>query len=219
MPRQLTDGALAAIDQQRSVTHTLVFMDLADAPLYLALGAPHDLTFQRDSGPIIDATPTVWTAIGGAMVVGPAEESMDLDGGGQDVQFAAVDPTFELGTVLLNARPFNRDYQCWRVHYSDAGTTAGTIIGGYLLYHGKLNGSFQVETINPEEIQGAEPGTIRVSFRAMRPTALLDVTRALRTNPDSYKFHYPGDLFMDEVAKTQNRKLNVGDDGPTHVEE
>jgi hypothetical protein len=219
MPRPLSDAARAAIGRQSSRVHNLIYLDLADNQMFLAIDSAQDLEFQRTEGPIVDGSAQVWEGIGGAMVPGPAEESPDLDSGGQDLQVAAVDPDFQLGGILLESRPCNRDYQHWRLHYHDAGSLAGTVKASYLIFHGKLNGMFEIQDVNPEEVVGAEPGTILVKFRAMNPFGMLDVTRNIKTNLDSHQKHYAGDLFMTHVEATMNRRVYWGWANPDPPEE
>lgn len=220
MPRLLTDEALASIGRQHSVSHNLIYLDLPSNELFLAIDTHQDaLLFQRTAGPIQDTEEQVWVGVGGGIFPGSADESPEIDGQGQDIQMIALDPSFELGTMLLNARPFNRTYQHWRVQYHDVGSLAGTVRSSYLVFHGKLNGRFEVESVTPEDWPGAEPGTIRVRFRAMNPLALLDVARSIKTNLTSHQKHYPADLFMTHVQDTMNRRIFVGTEAPSEGSE
>lgn len=210
MPRLLSDAARAAISRQQSIVHNLIYLDIPDNEMFLAVDSVQDIAFQRTTGPILDDEAQTWEGVGGAIVPGTADESPDLDAGGQDIQFAAVDPDFQLGAILLGSRTFNRDYQHWRLHLHDTGANAGTIRASYLIYSGKMNGRFEIESVNPQEIAGAEPGTIMVKFRVLNPFALLDVRRTIRTNLNSHQKHYSGDLFMTHVEATMNRKVFWG---------
>lgn len=198
--REMTDAARSAILRRRSDSCDLIYMDLPDGAVRLAL-AMQPIFYPASVGG--DDQPYIKT--GGAIVPGAAEETSDLDGQGQEIQFAAVDPENVLVPALLQADPFNRDFRNVRVHFHDSGPDAGKVMAAYIVFAGKINGEIQVDDLVGE---GIEPGTVLVRFRAMSPLALLDVVRCIKTNPESHQRHYPGDNGMRYVQRMQNHKVN-----------
>lgn len=219
MPRKLSDAALGVIGRTHSATHNLIYLSLdygaiSEGEMYLAVDSVSPVLFQRTEGPIIDDFPVQYEPAGGAIVPGTVEETSDISGQGQEIQFVAVDPDFVLGTALLQSRSFNRTFQHWRIHIDESGISAGTIKAAILLMHGKLNGGFTITDVNPEEIEGAPPGTILVRFRVNSPLALIDVKRSIQTNLRSHQRWYPGDMGMEWVGQIQGRHVWWGVERP-----
>lgn len=218
MPRSLSAAALLAIADKQSSPKNLIYMDISGNEQFLAIDCPPPgILFQRDEGPILDDEPVLWTAVGGVIAPGPAEESGDPDADGQEIQFAAVDPNFQLGGFLLANRPFNRVYQHWKVHlWPEGHAQAGTVRASYLVHHGKMNGRFAIHVLTPEEIDvfGAQPGTINVTLRSMTPFALLDVARNIKCNLESHQRWYPDDMGMEYVSVMMHHKLFWGINSP-----
>lgn len=203
MPRDLTEAALDAIQRRRSDTCDLIYMDLPNAALRLAL-AHQPIRFPVAVG----GDGELYEPVGGAVVPGPVEETPDLDGQGQEVQFVAVDPEGNFVPELLKASHFNRDFAHHRVHFHDSGPDAGRVKAAYTMFAGKMNGRVLVDDVVDENL--VEPGTVIVRFRALSPLALLDVVRNIRTNLESHQRWYPGDLGFQHVQEMQSHSVYWG---------
>lgn len=208
MPRALSDEALAAIAARRSDHCDLIFMDVTDAPLRLAL-AHQPILYPAAVG----GDDEIYQPVGGAVVPGPVEETPDLDGQGQEIQFVAIDPDSQLVPKLLKASHFNRAFRHVRLHFHDSGADAGRVRAAYIMFEGKMNGQVLVDDVVDED--NVEPGTVLVSFRALSPLALLDVVRNIRTNLRSHQKWYPGDMAMEHVQAMQNHSVYWGQDKPS----
>lgn len=181
----------------------LVFMDLPGDPTYMAL-AHDNIQFARPTDP----GPITWTAIGGAMLPGTAEHSIDLDRQGQEVQFNATDPDKAFAPKFLSLNMFGRRYEHWRVYWWDSGPDAGRVRAARMVFGGYLNGKFDVE--DEVDAEGFRTGTVTVTFRALAPFAIGDIRGSIQTNLRSHQRLYPGDVGMDQVQDVMNRKIFFG---------
>lgn len=203
MPRQLSDAAREAIHAQRRDTCDLIYMDVPSGALRLALASQPIRYPARVGGDGL-----IYQPVGGAVVPGPVEETPDLDGQGQEIQFVAIDPDGQLVAEMLQASHFNRDFRHVRLHFHTTGADVGKVRAAYMMFEGKMNGQVLIDDIVDEE--GIEPGTMIVRFRALGPLALLDVVRNIRTNTRSHQKWFPGDLGFEHVQVMQNHTVYWG---------
>lgn len=208
-PRVVTEDLLTVISREHVPSNDLIFLDLPNEPTYMAL-AHDDIQFAR---PGIDSGPVTWLAIGGAMIPGTAEETLDLDRQGQDVQFVAIDPHKAFAPKFLTLNMFRRRYEHWRIYWWDYGPDAGRVRAFHMPFAGYTNGKFDIRDEVDEE--GFRTGNILVLFRALAPLALIDPRGMIRTNLRSHQRIYPGDLGMQHVANLQVRQIFFGSGVPS----
>lgn len=203
MPRKLTDAARAAVTAQHTDSCDLIYMDLPDGPLRLAL-AVQPILYPASVG----GDDQLYQPVGGAVVPGPVEETPNLDGQGQEIQFVAIDPDGQLIPQLLTASHFNKDFRHVRIYFHTTGPDVGRARASYIMFEGKMNGQVLIDDIVAEE--GVEPGTILVRFRALGPLALLDIVRNIRTNLRSHQKWFPGDRGFEHVQEMQSHTTYWG---------
>lgn len=215
-PRVIPDGIADAVEREASDADDLLLFDLPGNPTRLAL-ATQDLLVDTDA----DGTAELWIGIGGAMVLGTAEEPLELDGEGMEVQFVAVDtPAANFVQTFTRQAVYGARFAWHVVHWHRTGGPGveGTVKGVVTLHAGIITGGITIRDVHDDD-GSRVPGTVLVTFRSQAPLSMLDIRRGIQTNPESYQRWYPGDMFMSEVADTQVRKIYWGFEAPEREEE
>lgn len=205
MPRTtLTAQMTAAVAAPVHEYHHLLELQFEDAnnnpqPLYITDAAQD----------IVTTTPAhTWTAVGGAVVLGPAEEGVDFSGHGFQVQMSGVNASPL--DYLLTARYRGRIARLYRAHVEEDGTITPT---PELLFEGLMNGEWKIAVARSQEV--GPPGRMTVSTSFTDPLGKLARIRGHQTNLQSDQAIFPNDRFMSFVAGLKNRLLDWGGGGKT----
>ena len=172
----------------------LVDLDFALAELYLT-DASQD---------IVTTTPAqTWTAVGGAMQVGPVEETMDAGATAWDVSFSGVDQGIIASILLDEWRGLAaKVYLC---HFEATGAVTADPL---LVFSGRMAGGWKIETVVGSD--GHET-TVKVSTRCNAYAADLGLVRGRQTNPASHARVFPADAAaFGAVAQQAGRPISWG---------
>jgi hypothetical protein len=135
---------------------------------------------------IVTTTPAqTWTAVGGAMQVGPVEETLDAGATAWDVGFSGVDQGI-IASILLDE---------WRgqaaeVYLCHFETTGAVTADPLRVFAGRMAGGWKIETAVGSD--GHET-TVKVSTRCNAYAAELATRRGRQTNPASHARVFPND--------------------------
>jgi len=174
--RTLTTAVKAEAESQQAKFIHLVRMDFSGSPFRVTTG---DVGLTLDVG---DGAGAVnWSSIGGDIDIDPITESGDFRKQKATVTFPGVDRT--IISKVLGEGSIGRTVTIWRVYFS--GSTA--IADPIQLFRGRMSGGWEIDDSRPAE--GA--ATTTVKMEALNLFALIDRTRTVRTNVDSYRLAFP----------------------------
>jgi hypothetical protein len=154
---------------------------------------------------IVTTTPAqTWTAVGGAMQVGPVEETLDTGATAWDVAFSGVDQGI-ISSILLDQWR-GQTAEVYLCHFEADGTVTAD---PYRVFAGRMAGGWRIETVVDES--GHET-TVRVSTRCNASAADLQLVRGRQTNPASHARVFPADArALDFVAQQEGRFISWGE--------
>lgn len=196
MPRPLATDLAAAIAQKTgSLFVHLVALHFVGEHLY-ATDASQD---------IVTATPAqTWTAFGGAMEVGPVEETLEAGVTAWDVSFSGVDQGI-IASILLDQWR-GQTAEVYLCHFTAA--TGEVVEDPYCVFRGRMAGGWKVETAVDSD---GHERTVRVSTRCNAYAGDLGMVRGRQTNPASHARVFPADArAFDSVAQQENRLIFWG---------
>lgn len=194
MPRPLSGGFQTAAESDNSEVVHFVEIKFDGGQARISTGAVDT-----------DWNGFTWVAVGGALVVGAVEESVDGSAQGVELSLSGVDQT--VLSNLLNNNFRGHDVSVWRAHLS---LTTGAILGTPLL----LFKGVQLEPYTVEEQRGRERNTVRVSTRVSSLMSIRKV-RGIICNVTGHAHHYAGDTFFQHTATLANKKIYWGTSEPT----
>ena len=191
MPRTLVAGMATAVARKTGSEFVhLVELQFAAATLYLT-DASQDIT---------TTTPAqTWTAVGGAMQVGPVEETMDSGATAWDVAFSGVDQGVIASILLDEWRGLTAEV--WLCHFEATGAVTADPL---CVFSGRMAGGWKVETVTGSD--GHET-TVKVSTRCHAYAADLATCRGRQTNPASQARVFPADAGAFAFVAQQVRRL------------
>ena len=200
MGRNLPSATNTAVAQDTGAQCDLVEMQFLGGTVRLT-SAPVSIAAQVDSGGGVQT----WTAWGGHLDVGIAEENVDLDAGGIDLQLSGVDNT-QLIALLLTDRAIGRTCRIFTARFDLA---LGTLIDlPSLRFQGLMNEAFQIAERRPKQA----PGVGSITIRTRVPGLLVELDRraGIETNVQSHQAHYAGDKFFSFIPTLIGKRLFWG---------
>jgi len=153
---------------------------------------------------IVTTTPAqTWTAVGGAMQVGPVEETLDAGATAWDVGFSGVDQGI-IASILLDEWR-GQTAKVYLCHFEATGAVTADPL---LVFSGRMAGGWKIETATASD--GHEV-TVKVSTRCNAYAADLATRRGRQTNPASHARVFPADAgAFAAVAQQASRVISWG---------
>lgn len=177
MPRTLAAGFATAIARKTGAQCVhLVALHFVGAHLYVT-DASQD---------IVTTSPAqTWTALGGALEVGPVEENLDTTASAWDIAFSGVDQG--IIASILRDQWRGQEAEVYRCHFeADGSVTADPL----RVFRGRMAGGWKITTATDEH--GHET-TVRVATRCNGYAADLAQKRGRQTNSASHARVFPTD--------------------------
>ncbi len=144
--RSLNSAAVAALEAASGEERVfLIALDFSGGMLYFSTGS-------RD----LDWSGLTWVAVGGALAIGPVEESDDLKGAGVDLVLSGVNQT--IASTLLSQQYRGRSMQVWQALLDPV---SGQVVDTIELFNGLQLGNYEVK----EEAQRGRPTTSTIQTR------------------------------------------------------
>lgn len=154
----------------------------------------------------IDWNSFTWEAVGGALEIGPVEESADPRGMGMGLTLSSVDQTIVSALLTNDFRGYA--LKAWFAYLN---TSTGVVISNPIpIFDGLQLEGYEVEERNERD----RPGTVTVRTRAVT-RFILDQRRGIQANVHSHQHHYPSDTFFQHVASLAGRRVYWGTEAPT----
>ena len=177
MARTIAAGLQTAIARKTGSQFVhLVALHFAGAHLYVT-DASQDIT---------TTTPAqTWTAVGGAMQVGPVEETLDSGATAWDVSFSGVDQGL-IASVLLDEWR-GQAAEVWLCHFEATGAVTADPLR---VFAGRMAGGWKIETAVGSD--GHET-TVRAGTRCNAYASELGQWRGRQMNPASQARVFPND--------------------------
>lgn len=195
MARTIAAGLQTAIARKTGSQFVhLVALHFAGAHLYVT-DASQDIT---------TTTPAqTWTAVGGAMQVGPVEETLDAGATAWGVSFSGVNQGVIASVLLDEWRGLAAEV--WLCHFEAAGTVTADPLR---VFAGRMAGGWKIETAVGSD--GHET-TVTVSTRCNAYASELNQRRGRQTNPASHARVFPADAAaFAAVAQQMGRAISWG---------
>jgi hypothetical protein len=191
MARALAAGLATAIARRTGSQFVhLVELHFTGAHLYLT-DASQDIT---------TTTPAqTWTAVGGAMQVGPVEETLDSGATAWDVSFSGVDQGI-IASVLLDEWR-GQTAKVWLCHFEATGAVTADPL---CVFAGRMAGGWKISTSTGSD--GHET-TVRVATRCNAYASELNQRRGRQTNPASHARVFPADAQAFAAVAQQARRV------------
>jgi hypothetical protein len=140
-----------------------------------------------------------WANPGGPITPEPFGEVADLAAAQLRVRLSAIDQTLVAAT--LNEAYVNRALALWVVECDP--DTQQLIDPGMLVFHGLMNGGWELEEVRPED----GPATVWARVTAVSRVIELEETRGIVTSPHVHQRYFSGDRFFEHIPTFGNRKL------------
>lgn len=192
--RSLSSAAVAALqaagDQERTF---LIELDFSG-------GIQRFSTGTRD----LDALGQIWSAVGGALLVGQVEESRDAKGAGVDLVLSGVDQS--IANTLLTENFRGRTMKVWQALLDPVD---GTVVDTIQLFDGLQLDNYEVK----EVAQRGRPMTITIRTRGRHRLGVAEY-RGIRANLHSHQQLFDGDTFFTHVASLSGRRIFWGVTSP-----
>ena len=191
MPRTLTSGIATAIARKvgSQFVH-LVALHFVGTDLYLT-DASQD---------IVTTMPAqTWSAVGGAMEVGPVEENIDSGASAWDIGFSGVDQGV-IASILLDQWR-GQAAEVYRCHFEADGSVTPNPLR---VFAGRMRGSWAIETsVN----SAGHEHTVRIATRCAAYAVELTQKRGRQTNPASHARVFPSDATAFAFVAQQMRRM------------
>ena len=168
MARSLTSGMNTAVAAEQSTVVRLIQLEHSGGTARWATAA-QDISWNSQT----------WSAIGGVLELGAAQESSDLRAAGLSVELSGVDGSI-VSLVMTNSF---RGYEVmiYRAHLTDGDVVADP----YLEFRGYQNEPYEISD-DPKTEEGGG-GTVTVKTRWVSRLAALNRILAVRTNLHSHR--------------------------------
>lgn len=169
MARDLTSGIQAAVAAESSTVIRLLELTYSGGTLRWTT-APQDIEWDSET----------WTAVGGVLQIGGAQESgQDMRAEGVPVTLSGVDSS--IISIIRTSQFRGRDVVVYRAHLADGAIIADPIEE----FRGYQNDAYRI-TDSPDS-EGLGGGTTTIRTRWVSRLAILQRTRAVRTNLHSHR--------------------------------
>ena len=217
MTRGLSATLLSEIGAEHNTsTHLLEFTywdGAAQQTLYYTT-ASQDITTSGVTN-IPDAT---WIALGfpgggSALALSEARETSRSASQGVTLRLDGVDQT--IVSILLNNQFRGQPAKIYRLYLDES---AGTPIGGLLVWSGLQNDDYRIDESRPQDTD--EPGTVTIQTKVVSFTAKMQESQPVATNTVSHNSMLDraglstGDTFFQNVTEITDREIFWGAEGP-----